>query len=236
MKLYEGTSGFSYPKWKGSFYPDKLAQKNFLEYYSNQLAAVEINNTFYRMPKAELLEKWAETVPEEFRFVLKANRRISHFQRLVDCEDNVDYLVKMARALGQRRGPFLLQLPPNFKIAVERLKTFLEIWPPQERIAIEFRNPTWFEDEVFDVLRNAGAALCIAESGTDMDAPVVATADFGYLRLRREDYADGDVESWAQRVRKEMAAQWEDVYVFLKHEDAGAGPRLAKVFKDEFER
>lgn len=232
MKLHHGTSGFSYPAWKGSFYPEKLPQKRFLEYYASQLGAVEINNTFYRMPKAEMLEKWAQTVPEHFQFVLKVPRRISHQQRLVDCEDNVAYLTETAKALGARRGPYLLQLPPFLKVDVERLRSFLEIWPDDERIAFEFRDPSWFRDDVFEALRDAGAALCWAESGTEKDAPAESTADFGYLRLRREDYVDVDLEGW---VRKARAAAWTDVYVFFKHEDEGAGPRLAARFHALFE-
>ena len=202
-----------------------------LGFYATRLGAVEINNTFYRMPKADLLERWRDSVPDGFRFALKASRRITHHQRLRDAGDSVDYLFRTAEVLGERLGPFLFQLPPYFKRDVDRLASFLEILPDGPRGVFEFRHASWFDDEVFALLENAGASLCIADSGSDHDAPLVATADFGYLRLRREDYDEAALRSWAERIRLQP---WREAYVFFKHEDEGAGPRMAAEFEALF--
>ena len=202
-----------------------------LGFYAARLGAVEINNTFYRMPKADLLERWRDSVPDGFRFALKASRRITHHQRLRDAGDSVDYLFRTAEVLGERLGPFLFQLPPYLKRDVDRLASFLEILPDGLRGAFEFRHASWFDDEVFALLQSAGASLCIADSGSDHDTPLVATADFGYLRLRREDYDEAALRSWAEKIR---AQPWSEVYVFFKHEDEGAGPRMAAEFEALF--
>ena len=202
-----------------------------LGFYATRLGAVEINNTFYRMPKADLLERWRDSVPEGFRFALKASRRITHHQRLKDAGDSVDYLFRTSMVLGRRLGPFLFQLPPYLKRDVDRLSTFLECLPEGLRAAFEFRHASWFDDEVLALLENAGASLCIADSGSDHDAPLVATADFGYLRLRREDYDEAALRSWAERIRLQP---WREAYVFFKHEDEGAGPRMAAEFEALF--
>ncbi|MEM1246390.1 MAG: DUF72 domain-containing protein [Acidobacteriota bacterium] len=229
VKLYTGTSGYSYKEWKGPFYPEKLPARRFLEYYSGQLPAVEVNNTFYRMPKAETLETWRDTVGDRFRFAIKASRRITHQSRLKDCEDSVEYLLKVSSVLGDARGPFLLQLPPFLKKDTERLACFLGTWPRDVRAAFEFRHPSWFEPDVFDVLRDHGAGLCIADSGTEKDAPFEATTDWGYLRLRRDGYEPGSLKEWATSV---LQQKWSEAFVFFKHEDAGAGPRLAQEFAE----
>ncbi len=232
MTLRTGTSGYSYKAWKGPFYPEDLPAKRFLEYYSSKLPAVEVNNTFYRMPKAEVLEAWRDTVGDDFRFIIKASRRITHMSRLREsCAEAVEYLLKTTEVLGAKRGAFLLQLPPNFKKDTERLAEFLERWPRDAPAAFEFRHPSWYDDETYGVLRETGAGLCIAESGTDRDAPLVATTDWGYLRLRREDYSAADLEAWVERVTQQP---WREAYVFFKHEDAGAGPRMAQEFAEEF--
>ncbi len=202
-----------------------------LGFYATRLGAVEINNTFYRMPKADLLERWRDSVPDGFRFALKASRRITHHQRLRDAGDSVDYLFRTAEVLGERLGPFLFQLPPYLKRDVDRLASFLEILPDGLRGVFEFRHASWFDDEVFALLETAGASLCIADSGSNHDAPLVATADFGYLRLRREDYDEAALRSWAERIRLQP---WREAYVFFKHEDEGAGPRMAGEFEAMF--
>lgn len=202
-----------------------------LSFYASRLGSVEINNTFYRMPKADLLERWRDAVPDGFRFVLKASRRITHQQRLQDAGDSVDYLFRTAGVLGERLGPFLFQLPPYLRRDVDRLARFLDILPDGMRGAFEFRHASWFDDEVFALLADAGASLCIADSGSDHDAPLVATADFGYLRLRREDYDETALLSWANRIRRQS---WREAYVFFKHEDEGAGPRMAGEFEALF--
>ena len=202
-----------------------------LSFYASRLGSVEINNTFYRMPKTDLLERWRDAVPDGFRFALKASRRITHQQRLKDAGDSVGYLFRTAGVLGERLGPFLFQLPPYLRRDVDRLASFLDDLPDGMRGAFEFRHASWFDDEVFALLQDAGASLCIADSGSDHDAPLVATADFGYLRLRREDYDETTLRSWADRIRWQP---WREAYVFFKHEDEGAGPRMAGEFETLF--
>jgi uncharacterized protein YecE (DUF72 family) len=230
MRLYAGASGFSYKPWKGPFYPADLPDAAMLGYYAARLPAVEINNTFYRLPKAKVLEDWAGQTPDGFRFVLKASRRITHMQRLKDVGELLGYLFETAGALGSKLGPLLFQLPPHLKKDLDRLRTFLDLVPADRRVALEFRNASWFEDDVFEALRAHDAALCIAEiepddkEGGNEPAPLVATASWGYLRLRRDDYGDADLESWAERIRGQG---WSEAYVFFKHEDEGAAPKLA---------
>ena len=230
MKCWVGTSGFSYKEWKGTFYPEDLSNDRMLAYYGERLNAVEINNTFYRMPKRTTLADWAGKVPDEFSFVLKASRKITHFKRLKDTQDELGYLVDVSTELGARLGPILFQLPPNLKIDVERLRDFMSLFPAGLRAAFEFRHDSWFTDETYTLLGDAGAALVTADTGTDEPADVVATAPYGYLRLRREAYEPGDVARWARVVSDQ---EWEDAFVFFKHEDAGAGPALAERFVAE---
>jgi uncharacterized protein YecE (DUF72 family) len=232
VQVFVGTSGFAYPAWRGSFYPEGLPAAQMLRWYAERLPAVEINNTFYRMPKPALLEGWATQVPEGFRFALKASRRITHLKRLADAQEDVAYLYGAARALGERRGPILFQLPPHLRKDLARLQSFLAALPDDHRAAFEFRHPSWFEDDVLDALREREAALCVAESGEPGDAPLAATADFGYLRLRRERYGEADLEHWVRQVRLQP---WDRAFVFFKHEDAGAGPALAARFAAIFQ-
>jgi uncharacterized protein YecE (DUF72 family) len=194
-----------------------------LGYYAEHLPTVEINNTFYRMPAPEMLRKWADETPTTFRFALKSPRRITHERRLVDVADSLTSLFTAAGALGEKLGPVLFQLPPNFKKDVPRLDAFLAGLPPGARAALEFRHESWFAPDVFDVLRARRAALCIAED-EDLATPLEATTDWGYLRLRRQDYGDAEVAAWAGRLR---AQPWAEAYVFFKHEDEGKGPKLA---------
>ena len=233
MRNYVGTSGYSYKQWCGPFYPEGTKPAQMLGHYSGQLKAVEINNTFYRMPKHEVLAGWAEQVPEEFRFVLKATRRITHFKRLKPSSiEELTYVLETSDALGDRRGPMLFQLPPNMKKDAERLSGFLELLPDGFRAAFEFRHPSWFDDEVFDALAERQLALVIADTGGDDDPPFRGTADYGYFRLRSEDYSDAALQEWAARI---AAQSWSEVFVFFKHEDEGAGPRLAKRFEELLE-
>ncbi len=219
-----GTSGFSYPEWKGNFYPEKIAAKDMLRFYAQRFPTVEINNTFYRMPKEALLSGWAGQVPESFTFVIKASKRITHDRRLQECGELLGYLVRVTSTLGPRLGPLLFQLPPNFKKDVPRLRRFLEEMPERRRAAVEFRHASWFDDEVFETLRSRGAALCVADTGEEPVAPLVATTDWGYLRLRREDFDDAALREWARRIRGQP---WSDAFVFMKHEEEGRGPKLA---------
>lgn len=227
MNLYVGTSGYSYKEWKGPFYPKDLSEKQMLRYYGERFRSVEINNTFYRMPRAEVLETWAGDVPANFKFVIKASQRITHFQRLKDCRDSVDYLLDVIGVLKERLGPVLFQLPPNLSKDAARLRDFLALLPPERRLAFEFRHQSWFDDEVFDILRQHQAVLCIAEAENDLEIPFVSTADWGYLRLRRPDYSEAELKSWVKRVKEQ---KWEDAFVFFKHEDEGKGPQMARKF------
>jgi uncharacterized protein YecE (DUF72 family) len=219
-----GTSGYSYPEWKGSFYPDKMAAKDMLRYYAERFSTVEINNTFYRMPTEPLLRGWAEQVPESFMFVIKAPKRITHDRRLQDCGELLGYLIRVVTTLGPKLGPLLFQLPPNFKKDVPRLKSFLEEIPERRRVAVEFRHASWFDDEVFETLRGQEAALCVADTGEEPVAPLVPTTSWGYLRLRRENFSDQELADWARKIREQP---WGDAFVFLKHEEEGKGPQLA---------
>lgn len=231
MELHTGTSGFAYPEWKGSFYPETLPARAMLGFYAEHFAAVEINNTFYRMPTAEQLHLWCEQVPDGFRFVLKAPQRITHRKRLREVAEDWRYFSDAAEAMGGRLGPILVQLPPNLKLDLERLEAFLSLVPETQRVAVEFRHPSWLDEPVYDALRRHRAALCIAHGETGDPVPVLATAGWGYARLRNVAYSDEELRLWAER----LAAQpWQELFVFFKHEDAGTGPRLAKRFSELF--
>lgn len=228
MEIRAGTSGFSYKEWKGDFYPEDLAASDMLSYYAGRLPAVEINNTFYRMPKAGVLESWAEQTPESFRFVLKASRRITHFKRLDDVDEDVRYFLETAGTLGARLGAVLFQLPPNFKADLDRLAAFLDLLGAPERTAFEFRHPSWNAADVAGLLAERGAALVTAD--TDEEAgEITRTGPLGYLRLRRTNYPVEQLADWGTRVRD---AGWADAYVFFKHEDGAAGPRMAEKFME----
>lgn len=221
-----GTSGFSYKEWKGAFYPEDLPAAGMLEYYASRLPTVEINNTFYRMPKSEVLDGWAEKTGDDFRFVLKASRRITHFKRLAGVEEELEYFLRTAATLGPRLGAVLFQLPPNMKKDLDRLRGFLDLLAAPATAAFEFRHASWFEGDVVELLRERGAALCTAD--TDEEAgEIVRTGQMGYLRLRRADYSDDELARWANLV---STAGWDDAYVFFKHEDEAGGPRMAEAF------
>ena len=219
MEILVGTSGYAYKEWRGSFYPGKLKEKDMLRYYAERLPTVEINNTFYRLPGRETLLRWAEEVPPGFVFALKASQRITHRQRLSpESKETVDYLFDVASALGEKLGPVLFQTPPFLRKDAARLRDFLSLVPPGRPVAFEFRHETWRDEEVRDVLRSRNAALVCAdteESGEE-GAPILPTADWGYLRLRRCDYDDAGLAAWAERVR---AQPWKKAFVFFKHED-----------------
>ena len=227
MDLHVGTSGYSYKEWKGSFYPEKLAAKDMLSYYATRLLAVELNNTFYRLPQKSMVENWNEQVPDNFRFSIKASQRITHFKRLKEVEDETKYLLDTVSVLEERLGVILFQLPPNMKKDLPRLATFLDCLPMTMKTAFEFRHQTWMEDDVLDLLRSRNHALVISD--TD-DLPVThidRTADWGYLRLRRVAYSETNLQEWLKRVRDQ---NWKEAFVFFKHEDEGTGPRLAAEF------
>lgn len=230
MKVRVGTSGFAYKEWKGSFYPQDLKADAFLPYYASRFDTVEINNTFYRMPTTKLLGQWASQVPDGFCFVLKAPMRITHRKRLKECGEDLRFFVETANSLGARLGPALVQLPPNMKKDLGRLQDFLSLLPAGWRAAFEFRHQTWFDEDVFALLRQHDAPLVMAETDAEespLEVPFVPTASWGYLRLRRTAYDAGALEGWAERIR---GTSWDDAFVFFKHEDEGTGPRLAADF------
>jgi uncharacterized protein YecE (DUF72 family) len=222
--IHVGTSGYNYPEWRGSFYPVTLPASKMLGYYAERFGAVEINYTFYRMPTAKTLGGWAAATPPGFVFVLKASRRITHDQRLVDIDEPLRYFRDTARALGEKLGPLFFQLPPNFRKDTVRLGDLLARLPRDARHAFEFRHQSWFDDDVYALLRGWNAALCVAdtERGT---TPQIATADWAYVRLRDAEYSDVELQEWAARLADPA---WRDAYVFFKHEEAGAGPALAE--------
>lgn len=227
MHLYVGTSGYSYKEWKGSFYPEKLPAKEMLAYYASRLPAVEINNTFYRLPQKSVLENWREQVSADFRFSVKASQKITHFKRLNNAADETKYLLDAATALGDHLGPILFQLPPNMKKDLPRLESFLNNLPEGTRATWEFRHPTWMDDDVLELLSRKNQALCIADTDDLPVTHVDKTADWGYLRLRRVNYSEENLADWLQRVRDQ---NWREAFVFFKHEDEGTGPRLAGEF------
>lgn len=227
MALYVGTSGYSYKPWKGSFYPAKIADKDMLRFYGERFRTVEINSSFYGMPRVSTLESWAGSVPEGFRFVLKSPKLITHERRLKDVGEQAAALIAGAGTLADRMGPLLFQLPPNMKKDATRLGAFLAALPRHALAAFEFRHASWFDAEILGMLRDRNAALCLADADDDLDVPFEPTADWGYLRLRRPDYDDADLQPWSDRVR---AQGWRDAFVFFKHEDAGRGPVLARRF------
>jgi uncharacterized protein YecE (DUF72 family) len=226
VDLYVGTSGYSYKEWRGSFYPEKLPASEMLAYYARQFRSVEINNTFYRMPTEKMLAEWSAQVPTDFSFVLKTSRKITHLKRLKGVEEEASYLLRTMSVLGSRLGPMLVQLPPNLKKDTRVLRAFLELLPRAWRAAFEFRNSSWHDEKVYEMLRQRDMALVATDDGNG-GAPLIHCASWGYLRLRRDSYSDADLHDWCSRLHRQ---QWRAAYVFFKHEDDGAGPELASRF------
>ena len=227
-RLWSGASGYAFKEWKGSFYPEKIKPEDMLAWYSQRLPTVEINNTFYQMPKASVLAHWAEVTPEGFRFAIKAPRRITHAARLKAdaAAESVAYLYRTLEALGGKRGPVLFQLPPFMKKDLARLGEFLHLLPPDHRAAFEFRNASWFDDAVYSALQDAGAALCLSEREDDAPSPLVETATWGYVRLRLEQYGEADFAQWAERI---VATKWGDVHAYFMHEPTA--PQYAQALR-----
>lgn len=229
MRFFVGTSGYCYKEWKGSFYPEKLPQKQMLHFYAQRFAAVEINNTFHKFPTEELVRAWAEQAPQSFRFVLKARQIITHFRRLQNAERHTDDFIRIASVLKKRQGPILFQLPPNFKKDLPRLEAFLKYVDSRASIVFEFRHESWFCDDTYDCLRAHSTAMCVTDEVDLPQAKLVRTAKFGYVRLREERYTTKALNKWIERIRMQ---EWPAVYVFFKHEDVGAGPALATRFQE----
>lgn len=229
MRVRVGTSGYSYKEWKGYFYPEDLPATKMLAFYSERFDTVEINNTFYRMPEAKMLEKWTTQVPDGFTFVLKAPQRITHQKRLTDTGDDVRTLFEAAESMGPKLGPVLFQLPPFSRKDAPKLRAFLNTLPRNRQVAFEFRHMSWCDEEIYSILRERDIPLCLSdtdESG-DADALVAPTASWGYMRLRRTQYSEDDLSAWADRVKRQ---QWKEAYVFFKHEDEAKGPAFASIF------
>ena len=230
-KLMAGASGYSFKEWKGSFYPQSIRPDAMLAWYAQRLPTVEINNTFYRMPRVEVLESWARSTPEGFRFAIKASRRITHLARLKpeSAADSLAFLYRNLAALGDKRGPVLFQLPPFLKKDLPRLSGFLRLLPEGHRAAFEFRNESWFCDDVYDALKGAGASLCLSEREDNAPPPLVETAPWGYVRLRLESYSDGELRQWADRLAQ---TGWREAYVYFMHEPTA--PAYAQTLMNAF--
>jgi uncharacterized protein YecE (DUF72 family) len=226
MRYLVGTSGYNYPEWRGSFYPEKLPAAKMLGFYADHFNTVEVNYTFYRIPTEALLAGWARGTPDAFTFTLKAPRRITHDSKLQRCEDLTRTLCNAAQTLGTKLGALLFQLPPTCKRDDAVLTSFLELIPEGTRAAFEFRHASWHDDAVFDALKRHNIALCVADS-EKMSTPVIATADYAYFRLRDEGYQRADIERWASVVRQQPVGG--DAFVYFKHEEQGKGPEFAKL-------
>ena len=230
MKILAGTSGYAFKEWKGNFYPQDLKDDGMLGFYASKFPTVEINNTFYRLPRENVLRDWAAQVPETFTFALKASQRITHYARLKEESASlVDFLLKNTATLGDRLGPILFQLPPNMKKDLNRFRGFLGLLPFDRRYAFEFRHDSWFDDDIYSAMRERDIAMCIAEQD-DFSCPVVCTSTWGYLRLHKLDYNAGELVDWAKRV---VGQQWNEAYVFFKHDETehgGSGPPAVETF------
>lgn len=229
MNAWIGTSGFQYPEWKGGFYPADLSAKEMLPYYAERFSSTEVNYTFRSLPSEKTIHNWDEATPAAFRFSFKAPQRVTHFSKLRGCGGILEVFQKAITLAGPKCGPVLFQLPPTFRKDAEVLRAFFQDVPKGLRCAFEFRDAGWFDDEVFEILRSANAALCIAEN-EELATPAVATADFGYLRLRREDYTPAQIKKWAGWISKQSAA-WSDAHIYFKHEERGVGPKFGQAMQ-----
>jgi len=228
MQLLAGTSGYSYKEWLGHFYPERLPAGEMLRYYAERFPTVEINNTFYRMPAESMLARWSEAVSEDFAFALKAPRRITHEKRPREAESEVADFLRRAAALGDKLGVVLFQLPPYLKKDLPRLRDFLSLLPVDKRVAFEFRNDSWQDDQVYEVLHSRGAMFCITDTD-EGNTPFVATSDCGYIRLRRTHYNEDELRAWVERIAAQPLSR---TYVYFMHEDEALGTRFAKLLND----
>jgi uncharacterized protein YecE (DUF72 family) len=225
MKMYVGTSGFAHKEWKGAFYPEKISPKELLHFYSERLNSVEVNNTFYHMPRESVLAAWAEQVPRDFVFALKAPQVITHLKQLRNVFEETEYLFKSLSVLDRKLGPVLFQFPKSFLADRSALEDYIALIPGDKPCAFEFRSPSWLNDGILDILRKKGCSLCIADTDDNQAREIVSTAPWGYLRLRRSDYTDADLLQWTERI---FSQQWGKAFVYFKHED---GPEMAMRFQ-----
>jgi uncharacterized protein YecE (DUF72 family) len=228
MRVLVGTSGYNYPEWRGSFYPEKFSTDKMLAYYAERFRTVEINYTFYRMPNEKLLAGWSAGTPEHFSFTLKAPRRITHDTKLQHCEELLRTFCGVAATLGPKLATLLFQLPPTFKKDADVFRGFAELIPEGTRAAFEFRHASWFDPAIFEILRSRNLALCVADS-EKLSTPVEITADYAYFRLRDEGYQQPDLERWASVVG--ALPRVTDAFVYFKHEEQGLGPEFARRFE-----
>lgn len=231
MRLLVGTSGYSYPPWKGRFYPADLPTRRMLAYYAGRFPAVEANSTFRGLPSAAAVAGWVADVGPGFRFAIKCPQAITHVRRLRGCAEPLRALLAATDGLGDHRGPLLAQLPPFLRADPPLLDDFLAEVPPGVRVAVEFRHASWFADPVHAILARHGAALCWAESD-DLATPPVATAGWGYLRLRRTRYTRPRLVEWAGII---AAQAWDEAFAFFKHEDTATGPRYAQRLREAWD-
>jgi uncharacterized protein YecE (DUF72 family) len=229
MKVFAGTSGYAYREWRGKFYPEKVQPKEMLRFYSQRLPAVEINNTFYQMPKEGVLASWAEQVPGDFVFAFKAPQVITHLKRLRNVSSETEYLFRTLKVLGRKLGPVLFQFPKSFHADRPALKDFLALIPGNISCAFEFRSPSWLGVEILDLLREKGCSLCVADTDEDPADEIINTATWGYLRLRRSGYTDADLAQWTERV---LSQKWKRAFVFFKHEEKATGAAVAMRFRE----
>lgn len=230
MQVLCGTSGFSYKEWKGPFYPSGLPAGEMLAYYASRLPTVEINNTFYRLPQRALLERWRDQVPADFRFAVKASRRITHVKRLVDCAEEARRFFDAVDALGEKLGAVLIQLPPQLRVDVGRLERFLDLVPSGTPAAFEFRHPSWRDEAVLAALEaHESAWVEVDEAGDDAPVAIPRTAGWSYLRLRAPGYTPGALDSW-----RRACEPFERAFVYFKHEDEARGPALAEQMQRTF--
>lgn len=225
--IWVGTSGYNYPEWKGSFYPETLSAAKMLPYYAERFPTVEINYTFYRAPNEKILNGWSAQTPERFKLTLKAPRAITHDARLKNAGDRVRQFMETSAVLGSKLGALLFQLPPNLKKDVALFDAFLEVFPPRVCAAFEFRHASWLDEEIYERLRVRNLALCVADS-EKLSTPVEVTADYAYFRLRDEGYTPDDIATWADTIR-ERTTHCRDVFVYFKHEEEGKGPEFARL-------
>lgn len=229
MKIYTGTSGYGYKEWKGIFYPEKIQPKDMLHFYAERLNTVEVNYTFHHMPTVAGITSWAEQVPDDFIFSLKAPQVITHFKLLKNVSEEATYFFKTMSLLGEKTGPALFQLPGSFRANPAVLEEFLRLVPKNIPCAFEFRSKSWFGKDILDLLRAQGCSLCTADWDEHPAEEIISTAPWGYLRLRRSDYTDDGLAQWLERV---LAQKWEKAFVFFKHEEGAKGPELARRFQE----
>jgi uncharacterized protein YecE (DUF72 family) len=227
MIFYVGTSGYSYKKWQGKFYPEKISHHGMLRFYSERLGTVEINNTFYHMPTASVLTSWAQQVPNNFIFAFKAPQVITHLKRLRNVGSEIEYFFRALSVLQNKLGPVLFQFPRSFHADPKALEDFLALIPNHTPCAFEFRCPSWLDVGILDLLCKKGCSLCITDSDEKPTNEIVSTATWGYLRMRRSDYTDADLSQWMERI---FLQKWKRVFIFFKHEEEAKGPELAMRF------